>query len=67
MAYSKGIEKRKEKPLALPREEQCPPPSYKTSFSPSLFWQRQTPSVLVLLPPTAATHSSQLPPQEMPS
>jgi len=35
--------KRKQKPLALPREEQCPPTSYKTSFSPSLFWQRQTP------------------------
>jgi hypothetical protein len=34
----KKEEKGKENALALPREEECPPSSYKTNLSPLLFW-----------------------------
>jgi hypothetical protein len=39
----KKEEKGKENALALPREEECPPSSYKTNLSPLLFWLHQRP------------------------
>jgi hypothetical protein len=36
----KKEKKGKENPLALPREEECLPSSYKTNLSPSLFGRR---------------------------